>query len=351
MFSSAAGVVGNAGQAGYAAANAFVDALVARRRGENLPGLSVAWGLWARASAMTRHLDQADLARLHGVGMRPLSDDRGLALLDAACGSSHPLVVAADVDVRGLAAGQVPAVLRDVAGRARRRASGEVAAGGGLGSRLAGLNEAGRLSVLLDMVRECVAAVLGYRLAADVRAEATFKELRVFDSLTAVELRNRLSAASGWRLPATLVFDYPTPLALADHLRTRLSAAGVASDLPAVAVGGSDEQVAIVAMACRYPGGVTSPEELWKLEASGVDAVGEFPTGRGWDLDGLFHPDPDHPGTSYAREGAFVYDAEQFDAGFFGISPREALARDPQQRLLLEASWELFDGLASRPSR
>ncbi|MBO3678031.1 type I polyketide synthase [Streptomyces sp. NEAU-YJ-81] len=341
MYSSAAGVVGNAGQAGYAAANAFVDALVAHRRARGLPGLSLAWGLWAQASEMTGHVGRADLTRLRG--MRPLSSERGLALLDAACRFASPLMVAVDLDPAGAAGEDLPAVLRGLAaGRTRRRIAEGGPSASGLAGRLVGLGVGARLDVVVEVVRGGVAVVLGFGSASEVRVDAAFKELG-FDSLTAVELRNRLSLVTGLRLPATMVFDYPTPRVLAEYLCTRLTGETAGSRAPVAARADTDDPVAIIGMTCRFPGGANSPEALWDLVASGQDVIGEFPTGRGWDLDGLFHPDPDHPGTSYAHEGAFLYDADAFDAAFFGINPREALATDPQQRLLLEASWEVLE--------
>ncbi|MFJ2264693.1 SDR family NAD(P)-dependent oxidoreductase [Streptomyces sp. NPDC087844] len=348
-FSSATGVVGNVGQAGYAAANAYVDALAAHRRAEGRCALSVAWGLWERTSELTSHMTEGDLARLRRSGFFPLPTPHALELLDAACRPEHSLVVAAGIDVRGVVNAEVPVMLRALTGRTNRPAAGGTAEEdqawpSELSLRLAGLDEAGRLEAVTDLVRGCVAAVLGYGSPAEVRTDAPFKDLG-FESVTGVELRNRLSTLCGLRLSVALVFDYPTTEALAAHLCARLtgrrSAVSVGTAGPASS--GADEPVAIVAMACRYPGGVRSPEELWDLVSRGRDAMGRFPDDRGWDLAGLFHPDPDHPGTSYADQGAFLHDAAGFDADFFGINPREALAMDPQQRLLLETSWELLE--------
>ncbi|MCX2734485.1 type I polyketide synthase, partial [Saccharopolyspora sp. NFXS83] len=176
-----------------------------------------------------------------------------------------------------------------------------------------------------------------------VDANQAFKEAG-FDSLTAVELRNRLTTATGVRLPATLVFDHPTPVVLAERLRTELLGEPADTAGPVtVTAAASDEPIAIVAMSCRFPGGVAGPEDLWRLVDSGTDAVSSFPVDRGWDVEGLYDPDPDAVGKSYSVEGGFLDDVAGFDSAFFGISPREAIAMDPQQRLLLEAAWETFE--------
>ncbi|WP_212818410.1 type I polyketide synthase [Polymorphospora rubra] len=342
VFSSIAATLGSPGQGNYAAANAFLDALAQHRRQLGLPATSVAWGMWATTSTMTAHLDADDQRRLARAGMSRLTAAEGADLFDAALAGAAPVVAAANLRVTG-AVGSVPVVLRGLVRSGGRRVAGSVAAGGSSWrDRLSGVSGVDARRLLTELVCGQAAAVLGHGSVSGVSAGRAFRELG-FDSLTSVELRNRLGSVTGLRLPATLVFDYPTPVRLAEYLFGELGLAGGGGERVVAAAVGVDEPVAIVGMACRFPGGVSSPDRLWDLVVSGGDAVGGFPTDRGWDLDALYDPDADRAGTSTTRQGAFLLDAAEFDAGFFGISPREALAMDPQQRLLLETSWEAFE--------
>ena len=347
VCSSLAGLVGGAGQGNYAAANAFVDALVAQRRAAGLPGMSLAWGLWENRAGMTAHLAAIDVARIRAGGVRPLTAEDGERLFLAALRAGDPLLVPALVDRAALRAlPTVPPLLRALVPAARRTDPEQPAGALPWVERTGRLPDPQRAQAVLELVRVEVAQVLGHATAHSIDPERAFDELG-FDSLTAVELRNRLATATGLRLPATLIFDHPSPRALADHLLDQVRPAVLPA--PAVTAVAVDEPIAIVGMACRFPGGVDSPQALWELLAGGVDAIGSFPADRGWDVEGLYDPDPDKPGKSYTREGGFLYDADRFDPEFFGISPREALAIDPQQRLLLETAWEAVERAGIAP--
>ncbi|MFI6619229.1 alpha/beta fold hydrolase [Streptomyces sp. NPDC050528] len=349
LFSSAAGVLGAAGQGNYAAANAFLDELARHRRAQGLPAHSLAWGLWAERSALTGELTETDLDRMRRLGIRPLSTAEGLALFDTAVRSPRALSVPVALDLRR--PGTPAPLLRGLVRTPARRAAVNTTAGSGeLGARLAAMAPTDRDRALLDLVRVQAAAVLGHEdHEADdvVAADRAFKDLG-FDSLTAVELRNRLGTVTGLRLPVSLVFDHPTPAALAAALGARLvpeSAAGAVPALPRTA--DDDDPIAIVGMSCRFPGGVRSPEDLWQLLADGRDAMGAYPGDRGWQVE------LGTPGTEedrFQQVGGFLHDMADFDPEFFGISPREALATDPQQRLLLETTWEAVEHAGIDPA-
>ncbi|WP_131733014.1 type I polyketide synthase [Actinomadura formosensis] len=226
VFSSGSGVFGAAGQGNYAAANAFLDATMSNRRAAGLPGLSLAWGLWEQATGLTAHLGGADRARMGRGGAVAMTAAEGMALFDAAVGSERALLVPVKLDLREVRAGDaVPHLLRGLV-RAGRRQARAASPGGGLVGRLAGLAEVEQEALLLDLVRGQTAVVLGHDGSGAVRADTAFKDAG-FDSLTSVELRNRLREQTGLKLPATLVFDHPTPLALARHLRAEL---GISDD-------------------------------------------------------------------------------------------------------------------------
>ncbi|MGW7820223.1 SDR family NAD(P)-dependent oxidoreductase [Streptomyces puniciscabiei] len=359
LFSSVAGVWGAAENGAFATGDAFLDALARRRRARGLAGTSVAWSFWnafgddaddpAVRDLFRSQSERQGLPLLEpGQALRALRqvldrDETSVAVADVAWERFAPLYTAARPrpfldelpDVRGTGA----------PGRGER-GSGQSA----LARLLAQTPESEREWAVLDLVRTEAATVLGYGRAGEVDPDRPFTEMGS-DSVTAVEFRTRLNTATGLRLPASLAFDHPTAAAVAAYLLELAlgEPAGPEETAPALNAAAPGEPMAIVGMACRLPGGVSSPEEYWRLLAEGGDAVSGFPTDRGWDLGTLFDPDPDHVGTSYVRESGFLDDAPGFDAEFFGISPREAVTMDPRQRLLLETAWELFENAGLDP--
>ncbi|MFD9571102.1 SDR family NAD(P)-dependent oxidoreductase [Streptomyces sp. NPDC059982] len=236
LFSSISGTFGGLAQANYAAANAFLDALARHRAARGLPALSLAWGLWAQASGLTGHLGAADAQRMARRGLAPFTTDQGLAAFDAARATGLPALIPARIDASALRADDpaLPAVLRELVRSATSSGRPRTAAqpttipldpAADLQERLARLTDTERGRVLTSLVCGQAAVVLGHSDPAAIEPTRGFLDLG-FDSLTAVEFRNRLNAATGLRLSATLVFDHPTPAHLADHLHTRLAPDG-----------------------------------------------------------------------------------------------------------------------------
>jgi polyketide synthase 12 len=219
MFSSAAGIFGSPGQSNYAAANTFLDALAQHRQHLGLVGTSLAWGLWGEKTGMTRELDERETARMARQGFAPIASRDGMALFDAALASGHALLVPARIDLAAVASsGFVPDIFRQVVRAARRTVSADAPDGlSTLAARLTGHSPAEQDQITLEFVRTQAAIVLGHDSAVTIPPDQTFKDLG-FDSLTAVEFRNRLQASTGLKLPVTTVFDHPTPQALAGYV-------------------------------------------------------------------------------------------------------------------------------------
>ncbi len=350
LFSSGAGVWGSGENAAYAAANAYLDALAAHRRGRGLTATAVAWGFWSDSGGgMTSLLDEVAARRgglpfmaperaVEGLAQALADDETQLVIADIDWESFHPLFSSARS--RPLVAG-IPEVARIVA--TEKQADATAGDSSPLRARLLPLDERDRERLLTDLVREQVATVLGHGDPAEVEVDRAFRDLG-FDSVSAVELRGRLQAATGARVPTTVIFDHPTVKAVATLLaKELLGGREPVEDVGHGAGPSAEDPIVIVGMSCRTPGGVRTPDDLWRLVADGTDAISRLPEDRGWDVDGIFDPDQVRPHSTYVREGGFVDVAGDFDAGFFGISPREALAMDPQQRLLLETSREAVE--------
>ncbi|MFJ4653377.1 type I polyketide synthase [Nocardia sp. NPDC088792] len=350
LISSIAGLWGSGDHGAYAAGNAYLHALAQHRRARGLTATTVDWGVWRTGDPGIAQ--DTDLFKLDEHGLRRMDPGTAVAALQQILDDDETVVAIADVDWERFApvfASHRPSALLRSIPEARGALRGSTAetsdpVAAQLRRRLERQSAPERARGLLDLVRAQAAAVLGHDSPRQVPPGKAFQELG-FASLTAVELRNRLNAVTGLRLPSSLVFDHPSSTALAAYLETELFGSQAADSTPVTSdATDDDDPIAIVAMSCRLPGGIDTPDKLWQLLREGGDTVCGFPSDRGWPgEEELYDPDPDNPGTTTTRHGGFLSGAGEFDAGFFGISPREAVAMDPQQRLLLETSWEAME--------
>ncbi|RJQ77862.1 SDR family NAD(P)-dependent oxidoreductase [Amycolatopsis panacis] len=352
LFSSIAASIGNGIQSAYGAANAYLEAVAQQRRRRGLPATSVAWGRWGQAGmGISEGIDEL-LAEL---GVPTMDPSVGLAALRRALDhDEQALTVAALVWPRfappfaalrpsPLLAGLPEVVALAEADAARAEAGQEVAEG--WRTRLAGLPAAERERVLTDLVLTHTAAVLGHE--DSVPARQLFTKLGI-DSLTAIELRERINTETGLALPPTMVFDHPSPAVLAAHLLAELGPATLPTALPAEvsAIRTQQDQagrdIAVVGMSCRFAGGSDTPAEYWRNLVEGRDLVREVPADR-WEAGAYYDADRTVSGKAYTQHGAFVTDIAGWDAAFFGLSPQEARRLDPSFRLLMELVWEALE--------
>ena len=345
--SSISSVWGSYGQSAYSAANAFLDGLTWRLREQGVPGFSVNFGPWSAGMA-----DGEARAQLDKRGVRTLSPADALAgmadVMVGAAASGVPSAVVARIDWARflpiyLQAGQ-RALLAEVAGEVPESAAAPAGTVGTtrLVERLTSAPVQQRKKLVLEELRDAVAEVTQID-AAEIREETGLFDLGL-DSLMAVELRRRLEQSVGAELPATLAMDHPRLTDMADYLLgdvLKLNERGAkkaAAQPVSLTTAAADEPIAIIAVACRFPGS-PDPEAYWDLLAGGVDAIREIPEDR-FDVDEFYDPDQQMPGKIYTRSGGYLESVDGFDPEFFGISPREAVWIDPQQRLMLELSWE-----------
>lgn len=325
LYSSAASLVGSAGQTAYAAGNAYLDALAHVRHAGGLPATAINWSAWSGRAA-----DPAVARQLARHGLRPIPAAEGMLALQRALALGLPQVAILPKAVATTAA---------PAGQAAQPA---------LARRLASLPRAERSPALTRHIVDLLASILGLPVA-ELDPARGFVEQGV-DSLKVIELRNALQRDLQRPVPVTMPFDYPTPASLAERLLEDGEPPRQRQVARSSGTGDTAGRIAVVSLACRMPGHANSPEALWQLLREGRDAIVEVPSNR-WDAAALYHPDPDHQGTIVNRHGGFVDGVFEFDASFFGISPTEARHLDPQQRLLLEVCWEALERAGIAPRR
>jgi acyl transferase domain-containing protein/acyl-CoA synthetase (AMP-forming)/AMP-acid ligase II/acyl carrier protein len=346
LFSSATGLLGNPGQAAYGAANSFLDALADYRKACGLSGISLAWSAWSQASRDPRLAD-----RLAQHGLAPIQPDQALDALRRTLSLDAAQVAL----LPRLLNGQLQHPL--IAGYESTQPL--AAPTSWLANEVVGYPASDRTGALTQHVLKTAADIRGIQ-PTDLDASVGFFD-QGFDSMNAIELRNRLQNDIGHPLPATVAFDHPTPARLAEQLLLEMGSNDEASKprdqtLTAPVSVPEDngtqsvpDSIAIIGMGCRTPGGVRGPQAFWTLLRDGIDAITDVPGNR-WDAERYYHEDSEQPGTIQSRYGGFIDDVDLFDPVFFGISPREARHLDPQQRLLLEVCWETLELAGVPPS-
>ena len=353
LFSSRVGVMGNPGQANHAAANAFLDQLAAHRRALGLPGQAIAWGAWSEIGEAAEQRDRIDRQRT-ALGGRWFTPQQGMRAFDQLVRQdvTTSVVMSMDWSVFAEAVDERPPLLEDLLAAAVDDEAGAPASSEDLLSSLPEAPEA-REELLVSFLQGELQAVL--RLSATPEPTVGFFDLGM-DSLMAVELRNRLNRAFAgeYTAPNTLVFDYPDIASLARHLAGELGGAGAApapqpqpEPAPVPAARREEDGIAIVGMACRFPGAADIPA-FWRQLEAGEDAVtdGRGDSGSWGDL-----ADDLPSGYAAYRQGGFVEGIEQFDSRFFRIAPIEARLMDPRQRMLLETSWQALEDAGVDPDR
>jgi len=394
LFSSVASILGLPGQSNYSAANTFLDSFAEYRRQLSQPVLTINWGPWSQ-TGMANKAVRNRLARSTGIGSIP--SEQGIAIFNRLIDSGLHQVAVVPMDWSQIGsmfamAGTTPPLLIDqLAAKAGGGGDGldlsddELNSGGELKHQLGDALPAERKKITLSYVKDQVINVMGLSGTEDgdvgIDTLQPLHELGL-DSLMAVEIRNVLAKAISMSLPVGLLFDYPSISALAGHLDEQLKIES-ASQAKANAVENStvttetpndstddvdndtdtnimkheisedtpelENAVAIIGMACRYPGHSTNPAAFWDLLKNGVDGVEDLGDKR-WSLDEYYDPDPAAPGKVYSRWGGLIDDIDLFDNDFFGIAPIEATSMDPQQRLLLETSWEAIEYAGYSPA-
>lgn len=349
---------GSYGQSAYSAANAFLDGLTWRLRERGVPGISVNFGPWSAGMA-----DQDARAQLDRRGIKTLSPTdalAGMADVMAADGSQGPAeAVVARIDWARFLPIYLQAGRRSLLAEVAREVPESVPAATGasgttrLVEQLTAAPVQQRKKLVLEYLRNTVAEVTRVD-ASEVREEAGFFDLGM-DSLMAVELRRRLEQAVGKELPATLAMDFPRLTDVADYILgdvlnlNEKAGAQLAAAPASLASAATDEPIAIIALACRFPG-APDADAYWDVLSGAVDAIREIPEDR-FDVDQYYDPDQQTPGKIYTRSGGYLESVDGFDPEFFGISPREAVWIDPQQRLMLEIAWEGLERAGYSPHR